>query len=73
MVNSLLVRAYAANIYRYGNRTFATIPVEYHTTVKQYTATNYSLSDIDQALAKGFINEQEFTETLAYVATDPVA
>ncbi|KJR48385.1 hypothetical protein UF75_1183 [Desulfosporosinus sp. I2] len=66
-VNSLLTKAYAVNIYRYGNRTFASIPADYHTPVKQYAAENFSLSDIDQALANGYITEQEYTETLAYV------
>lgn len=65
-VNNLLVRAYAANIYNYGNRTFATIPAEYHEPVKQYAAANYSLYTIDKALSEGWITETEYNETLAY-------
>jgi hypothetical protein len=67
-VNSLLVKAYAVNIYRYGNRVFESIPVEYHEAVKQYAALNLTLAEIDNALAKGFISEQEYTDTLAYIA-----
>jgi len=67
-VNNLLVKAYAINIYRYGNRTFATIPAEYHEPVKQYAAANFTLSEIDNALSQGYITEQEYQETLAYVA-----
>lgn len=66
-VISLLVKAYAVNIYRYGNRTFATIPAEYHEPVKQYAGQNLELSEIDQALAKQYITEQEYNETLAYI------
>lgn len=67
-VNNLLVKAYAVNIYRYGNRTFTSIPAEYHEAVKQYAAANFTLAEIDTALAKGYITEQVYTETLAYVA-----
>lgn len=66
-VNNLLVKAYAVNIYRYGNRTFESIPVEYHQPVKQYAAINFTLAEIDNALAKGYITEQEYTDTLAYI------
>jgi hypothetical protein len=66
-VNNLLVKAYAINIYRYGNRTFSTIPAEYHEPVKQYAATNFTLEEIDNALAKGYITQQEYDETLAYI------
>jgi len=66
-VNNLLVKAYAVNIYRYGNRTFATIPAEYHEPVKQYAATNFTLAEIDNALAQGYITEQEYQETLSYI------
>ena len=66
-VNTLLVKAYAINIYRYGNRTFSTIPAEYHEPVKQYAATYFTLEEIDNALAKGYITQQEYDETLAYI------
>jgi len=66
-VNALLVRAYAINIYRYGNRTFDSIPVDYHVPVKQYAGENFALWEIDRALEKKYITEQEYNETLAYV------
>jgi hypothetical protein len=64
-VNNLLVRSYATNIYIYGNRSFATIPAEYHGAVKQHAAQTYSLSQIDNALANGWITETEYNETLS--------
>lgn len=67
MLHQLLVKAYAVNIYRYGNRTFETIPVDYHDSVKKYAGENLALSEIDEALAKGYITEQEYTETLSYL------
>lgn len=63
----LLTKAYAVNIYKYGNRTFSTIPTEYAESVKQFAAENYTLVDIDEALAKGYITEQEYNETLELV------
>lgn len=66
MIYPILVKAYAVNIYKYGNRKFATIPQEYHEPVKQYAGENFELREIDEALAKEFITEQEHTETLAY-------
>jgi hypothetical protein len=66
-INNLLVKAYAVNIFKYGNRAFSTIPTEYVEPVKQYAATNFTLQEIDNALEKGYITEQEYTETLALV------
>lgn len=66
MIYPILVKAYAVNIYKYGNRKFESIPVEYHEPVKQYAGTNLTLQEIDNALAKEYITEQEYTETLAY-------
>jgi hypothetical protein len=65
-VNSLLVRSYTTNIYVYGNRSFATIPAEYHEPVKQHAVANYTLAQIDNAFANGWITETEYNETLAY-------
>lgn len=67
MIYPILIKAYAVNIYRYGNRTFETIPTEYAEPVKQYAGTNLTLQEIDNALAKEYITEQEYTDTLAYV------
>jgi len=66
-INNLLVKAYAVNIYKYGNRNFRTIPAEYAEPVKQYATTNFTLQEIDNALEKEYITEQEYTETLALV------
>ena len=66
-VNGLLVKAYTVNIYRYGNRTFSSIPAEYHEPVKQYAATNLSLQEIDNALAQGYITQQEYGETVTLI------
>ena len=66
-VINLLTKQYAVCIYIYGTRTFASIPAEYHTPVKQYAATNYTLAQIDNALAKGYITEQEHAETMELV------
>ena len=67
-VNNLLVRSYATNIYIYGNRTFSTIPAEYHDSVKQQAANTYSLAQIDNALVNGWITETEYNETLTYAS-----
>lgn len=65
-VNTLLVKAYAINIYLYGNRIFATIPTEYHEPVKQYAAQTFTQEQIYNALVNGWITQQEYDETLAY-------
>jgi hypothetical protein len=67
-VNSLLVRSYTTNIYIYGNRSFATIPAEYHEPVKQHAVSTYTLAQIDNAFAMGWITETEYSETLAYAS-----
>jgi hypothetical protein len=67
-VNSLLVRSYTTNIYIYGNRSFATIPAEYHEPVKQHAVVTYTLAQIDNAFAMGWITETEYNETLAYAS-----
>lgn len=74
-VNTLLVRAYATNIYLAGQNTFANISKtrpEYVEPVKKYAASNYYIEDIDYSLAKGFITPEEHAETLALKdAEDP--
>ncbi|MCM3730083.1 hypothetical protein M3196_00165 [Fictibacillus nanhaiensis] len=63
-----MVRMYAWAIYIDGTRTFAGTATTYHEEIKQYTAANFTKEQIDNALAKGFITQQEFEETLAYTA-----
>lgn len=57
------------------------IPTEYHEPVKKYAATGivndvhypdddfvgYELTQIQQALTKGYINQTEYDETVAYI------
>lgn len=63
-VHPILTKQYAVNIYRYGNRTFATIPVEYHPSTIKYAGETFTLAVIDNALEKGFITPEEHTTTL---------
>lgn len=67
MIYPTLVKLYSVNIYKYGNKTFDNIPVDYHVPVKQYSAENYTLAKIYEALTKGYITEQEYAETLTYI------
>jgi hypothetical protein len=59
---------YARNIYLYGTYTFAQVPADYVVPVKQYAAATFSLSQIDNALASGYITQQEYDDTIAYRA-----
>jgi len=65
-VYSFLVRAYARDIYLYGNRHFSDIRREYVEPVKQYVAQTFSQEQIGNALAQGWITQQEYEETMAY-------
>lgn len=60
-----LVIAYAKAIYRDGTKTFAQIRPEYVNSVKQYAADTYYINEIDNALAQGYISQQEYSDTLA--------
>lgn len=64
-VVQLLVVAYAKNIIQHGNRSFNTIAPEYVLPVKKHVADNYKLHEIDNALLKGYITEEEYTEILS--------
>jgi hypothetical protein len=64
MVNQLLVKMYATNIITYGNRNFETIPEDYVEPVKEYVAMNYTNYQIDKALEKEYITEQEYTDIM---------
>lgn len=76
-IYSFLVGSYAREIYLYGNRTFANINQAYVEPVKLYAATGYfngqptvnftgfSVPEIDNALAKGWITQQEYDDTIA--------
>jgi len=58
---------FTRNIYLYGNTLFTEIPVEYVEPVKEYAAITYSRLQIDCALNKGWITQQEYDETIAYI------
>lgn len=70
-VNTLLVKAYATNVYRTGMNTLANIeatrplyitPFNY---VMHYAADTYYIQDIDDALTKAWITPTEHADTLA--------
>ena len=63
----MLTRQYAVCVYVYGTRKFSTVVAEYHEPVKEYAAQTYTLEQIDYALVKGFITEQEYVDTMSYV------
>jgi len=62
---------YAITIYKNGtNRLtardgFAGVAAGYYTPVEQYAKNNFSQTDLDYALAKTWITEQEYEETMA--------
>lgn len=60
------VSMHALDIYRFGNYKFADIPEPYVEPVKQYAANNYRQDQIENALAKGWITQQEYDDTMAY-------
>lgn len=61
-----LTKAYAQAIYLDGTKKFSEIRPEYVEPVKQYAAANYTQEQIDNALATGYITQQEYDETIAY-------
>lgn len=66
-VYSFKVGPYARSIYLYGTQSFSTIPVEYHQPVKQYASDNFTQWQIDEALKKGYITQQEYDETILLI------
>ncbi|MDQ0873798.1 ribulose bisphosphate carboxylase small subunit [Paenibacillus sp. V4I3] len=63
-----LTSAYAKAIYLDGTRRFSSIRPEYVEPTKQYGADNYTIEQIDNALAQGWITTEEHQQTLAYRA-----
>lgn len=61
-----LVKAYAQAIYLDGTKKFSDIRPEYVEPVKQHASLNYSQEQLDNALAQGWITQQEYDETMAY-------
>lgn len=60
------VSSYAMDIYIFGNRTFAQIPEPYVEPVKEYAANTYRDDQLENAVEKGWITQQEYDETVAY-------
>lgn len=58
---------YSVAIYLDGIRKFSTIPSTYVEAVKQYAATNFSIDQIQTALANKWISLEEFEQTVAYM------
>jgi len=70
-VYSFRIGPYARSIYLYGSSNFAATPLEYHQPVKQYASDNFTPNQIDEALAKGFITQQEYDETVILIGDYP--
>ncbi len=69
-VYSFRVGPYARAVYLYGTQTFASdVPTEYHQPVKEYAASGFSQYQIEQALEKGYITQQEYDETILLIPT----
>lgn len=76
-VYSFLTGPYARSIFLDGTKRFTArdgypgINPEYHQPVKEYAATTFTQAQIDNALARTWINQQEYDETCALI-TEPV-
>lgn len=66
-VYHFLTIQYAQAIYLFGTRSFQTINPAYIVPVMEYAAVTYSRSQLDNALAQGFITQQEYDDTIAYI------
>jgi len=66
---------YALGIYVYGNNRltvrdeFTGVANGYYTPTEQYAANNLTKSVIDNALAMTWINDIEYSETIALIPT----
>lgn len=68
MVNSLLVKSYATNVYLTGRNSLESIEVqrpEYVDPVMQYAAGNYYVDDIERAAVNGWVTPQRAADTIA--------
>jgi len=66
-----LVRGYAYQIYIDGYKRFSDINATYHEEIKQYAATYFTQEQIDNALAQGWITQQEYENTVAKIEPYP--
>lgn len=65
--------SFSNSIYMFGTKRFTTrdgyvgIPSEYYIPVQQYFAKTFSMENLNDALTNGWINQQEYDETLVYM------
>jgi hypothetical protein len=70
VVYSFRTGTYARNIYLYGNERFTArdgyngIPQEYHQSVKEYAAKNFTLMETEKARITTWITQQEYDDTV---------
>lgn len=55
----------ARAIYLYGTKSFAEVAAAYVTPIKTYAAENFTVAEIDNALAQTWITQQEYDDTMA--------
>ena len=73
IVNKLLVKSYATNVYMVGMNTLTNIEATrpaYVIPVMQCAADIYYIEDIDDSLTEGWITSQEHADTLALKTVD---
>jgi hypothetical protein len=73
MIYAFRTSTYVRSIYLYGTERFTArdgyngIDPQYIPYVKDYAAKNYTKAQIDNALIQGWINQQEYDETIALI------
>lgn len=74
-VHAFRTNTFSRNIYLYGTERltardgYGGVPAEYYTPVEQRGAELYTDQQLSDALAKGYINQVEYDETLAFRPT----
>lgn len=58
------VGPYARSIYLDGAITFESLEASYQLPIKQRAAKDFTYSQIDNAYAKGYINQSQYDETI---------
>lgn len=59
-----MVSFYSNAVYLNGSRRIAELDQVYQESVKQFAATNYTESQIDNSLMQGWITHEEYGETM---------
>lgn len=65
-IYSWMVSTHSMNIYIFGNYGFSDIPSAYVEPVKQYAAKTFRQDQLNNALEKEWITQQEYDDTMAY-------